>query len=82
MLHSLVKRPSALRARRTKEKNERYIRDEHAGTTMEYFFPQHDQSIAILPGESNHAIHLLSSPVSIITISEEFFRYVLDKRLS
>ena len=30
VLHSLVKRPSALRARRTKEKNERYIRDEHA----------------------------------------------------
>ena len=82
MLHSLVKRPSALRARRTKEKNERYIRDEHAGTTMGYFFPQNDQSIAILPGESNHEIHVLSSPVSIITISEEFFRYVLDKRLS
>lgn len=81
MLHSLVKRPSALRARRTKEKNERYIRDEHARTTR-YFFPQNDQSLATLPEESNQAIHILSSPVSIITISEESFWYVLEKRLS
>ena len=80
MLRSLVKMPSALRARRTEEKNERYIRDEHAGTTMGYFFPQNDQSIAILPEESNNTIHVLSSPVKITTISEESRAFSVENK--
>ena len=50
VLHSLVKRPSALRARRTKEKNERYIQDEHAGTTMRYFSPRTIRASLFYPG--------------------------------
>ena len=58
----------------TGQKNQRKERALHTRRTCRnnhgIFFPHNDQSIAILPGESNHAIHVLSSPVSIITISE------------
>ena len=66
------------------QKNQRKERASHTRRACpnnhEIFFPQNDQSIAMLPEESNKMKHVLSSPVRIITISEESRAFSVENK--